>query len=220
MTRLEIITRFREENPEITSRVVTDAVLNTWCLVANQEICARARLIVNDGTFAAVENEDAYDLNSRLTNFFDIDEIPGGGVSIIDDDSLEKRLIKTTIAELDDKSSSWRTSASARPRYFYRRGKYIHLYPIPNDTIATIHVYYVQIPDDFDDDAETPYNQLTHLEPFHYGIVKYLTWRAKSKVGKPEDAARAMTEYDAYIQWIKKEVGGGKYGPVYFRRKA
>jgi hypothetical protein len=219
MTRTEIIARFREENPEITDRVITDAVIRSWCVVGNQEICARARLIVHDQTFDATEDEDAYDLTNKLTRFFDIDEFPGGGVSRIDSDENERRLKKKSIAELDDMSSSWRTADSGTPRYYYRRGKYLHLYPAPDDSIDSIHVYFVQIAEDFDDDNKTPYNQLTHLEPFHYGIVKYLTWRAKAKVGKPADAAVAMTEYLDYIKWIKTEIGGGKHGPIFLRPK-
>lgn len=219
MTRSEILEKFREESPEITDRVITDAVLNTWCIIGNQEICARARLIVSDGTITVVEDEDQYDLTADLTKFFDIDENPGGGVAYINTSSLEKRIKKVSIAELDDISSGWRTASSNVPKYYYRRGKYLHLYPKPDSTISSLHVYFVAIADDFDDDVKTPYNQLPHLEPFHYGIVKYLTWRAKSKVGKREDAAAAMTEYLAYIDWIKKEIGGGKYGPIYYRPK-
>lgn len=219
MTRLEIIDRFRQENPEITDRVITDAALNSWCLVGNQEICARARLIVSDDTFDAVEDEDSYDLTNELTDFYDIDELPGGGVAYIDTDSNEKRIVKKSIAELDDLSSSWRTADSGTPKYYYRRGQYLHLYPAPDDTIESIHVYFVQVAEDFDDDTKTPYNELTHLEPFHYGIVKYLALRAKAKVGKPQDSEIARTEYEEYIKWIKKEIGGGKHGPIFLRPK-
>lgn len=217
MTRLEVRERFRQECPEITDRVLTDAVLNTWCLVGNQEICARARLIVDDDTFSSIEDEDEYDLTNNLDKFFDIDENPGGGVSYIDTSDKEKRLTKKSIAELDDISSGWRTASSGTPRYYYRRGPKIHFYPAPDDTIDNFHVYFVAIANDFDDDTKTPYNQQTHLEPFHYGVVKYLVWRAKSKVGKPGEGKIALAEYLEYISWIKKEIGGGKYGPIYLR---
>ena len=219
MTREEIRDRFRQENPEITTRVISDAALNSWCIVGNQEICARARLIVSDAQFAVTEDEDAYNLTNLLTKFQDIDEVPGGGVARLDTDDKEKRLKKASIAELDDKYSAWRTASSGTPRYYYRRGQFLHVYPAPDSSIEYLHVYFVAIADDFDDDAKTPYNQLEHLEPFHYGIVKYLEWRAKGKIGKPKDAATARDEYLAYIQWIIKSVGGGKNSVIYLRPK-
>jgi len=217
VNREEIRARFREENPEITDRVITDPVLYSWCIVGDQEICARARLIVSDDSFDAVEDEDSYNLTSELDKFFDIDEIPGGGVAYVDTSDKEKRIYPKSIAELDDMSRSWRTANSGTPKYYYRRGRFLKTYPAPDDTISSFHVYFVAISDPFDDDNKTPYNQLTHLEPFHYGVVKYLTWRAKSKIGKREDAATAMAEYMDYIKWIKKEVGGGKNSAIYLR---
>lgn len=218
MTRSEIISRFREECPEITSRVVTNSVLNSWCIEGNKNVCTKARLIVSDGTFGLIDDEDAYDLTVNLTSFFDIDDLPGGGVSIIDTDSKEKRLEMKSIAELDDMSSSWRTASSSKPRYYYRRGKYLHLYPTPDTSVvSTAHVYFVQIPEDFDDDNKTPFNEQTHLAPFHYSIVLYLIWRGKGKVGKREDAQKAMIEYNDYVKWIKREVWGSKHGPIFFR---
>jgi len=219
MTREEIRDRFRQENPELTTRVVTDAALNSWCIVGNQEICARARLIVDDEVITLTEDEDEYNLTNLLTRFYDIDENPGGGVSRIDTDDKEKRIKKVSIAELDDLSSSWRTASSGTPKRYYRRGQFMHFQPAPDSTVDEAHIYFVAIADDFDDDSKTPYNQLEHLEPFHYGIVKYLEWRAKGKVGKPKDAATARDEYLAYIQWIIKSVGGGKNSVIYLRPK-
>lgn len=220
MTRLEIITRFREECPEITDRVISDAVLNSWCIVGNQEICARARLIVTTTpeVINAVASQEMYDL-SAITNFYDVDKYPGGGIRRVDTSGNKKRLVEKSIAELDDMSSSWRTASAGTPRYYYRRGKYFGVYPTPDSTIDYFEVDAVLIADDFNNDTITPYNQLQHLEPFHYGLVKYLVWRAKGKVGKPQDAATAMAEYLDYIKWIVREIGGGKYNVIYYRPK-
>ena len=218
MTRSEIITKFREENPEITDRVLTDSVLNSWCIIGNQEICARTRLIVTTTAevINSVTGQEKYDLTT-ISKFFDIDEYPGGGIRRVATSGTKKRLIKKSISELDDMSSSWRTASSGTPRYYYRRGQYFGVYPKPDSTNDYFEVDAVLIADDFDDDAKTPYNQLLHLKPFHYGIVKYLAWRAKAKVGKPQDAATAMAEYLDYLKWITKEIGGGKYNVIYLR---
>lgn len=216
MTRTEIIERFRQENPEITANVVSDANLRSWLVIGDKETCAKARLLVSNDTIDTITGQAGYDL-TELTNFYDIDENPGGGVSIVDDDGREKRLTKRSKSELDDSNPSWRTEASGTPKDYYRRGKYMYLRPSPSASMDFINIDYIAISDDFNDDNATPFNQLTHLEPFHYSLVLYLRMRAKSKVGKPEDAQTAMAEYDAYIKWMRKEIGGGKYGPISFR---
>ena len=51
MTRAEIIDNFRTENPDITDRVITDALLDVWCKQGDKTICAITRCIVDqDGT--------------------------------------------------------------------------------------------------------------------------------------------------------------------------
>lgn len=213
MNRTEIIDSFRVQNPEITDRVISDAQLAVWCEEGDKEVCARTRCIVADEIWDAVEDTDSYDLTVHISKFYDIDEYPGGGVSY--DDS---RLVKTTIAELDQLTPSWRTADSGTPKKYYRRGKYLH-FNKPTDGTSEIHVYAVLISDDFDSDNKTPYNQLTYLEPFHPALVRYLTMRAKAKVGKPQDAKQAETEYQTYINWMKTELSGGKRGPIYFQPK-
>ena len=118
MTRTEIIENFRVTNPEITDRVISDAELATFCKEGDKEVCARTRCIVGDETWDAVEDNDNYDLTTYISKFYDIDEYPGGGVSYDDN-----RLKKTTIAELDQLTPSWRTNDSGTPTKYYRRGK-------------------------------------------------------------------------------------------------
>lgn len=211
MTRSEIVSQFREENPEITSRVITDTVLNSWLLFGDKDFCSRTRCIVDqDGTtISTTEDDQYYDLTSEITSFFDIDEYPGGGVTYND-----KRLTMTTIAELDRESPNWRSRDNGTPKKYYRRGPYMYLdRPVGSDEYD-IKVYAVLKSNDFDSDV-APYNELTHLEPFHYGLVKWLKWKAKEKIGKRQDAIKAQAEYVDYTKWVKLELGGGKYGPIY-----
>lgn len=215
MTRLEIETRFREENPEITANVVSAATLHSWCLQGDKEICAKARLIVETDDITAVEDQAHYDLTG-LSKFFDIDEYPGGGVSVVTS-TTEKRLTKTTKAQLDSEVPNWRLASSGTPKKYFRRGKYMYTYPSPDSTITGFNLDFIQISDDFNNDNILPYNQLSYLEPFHPAMVFYLTWRAKAKVGKPEEASGAKMAYDNYVLWMKKEIGGGKYGSIEFR---
>lgn len=216
MTREDIINRFRQENPEITDRVITDAVLNSWCIIGNQEICARARLIVDqDGTTIETnEDEQYWDLTNEIDKFYSIDEYPGGGVTYND-----KRLTKTTMAKLDSESPNWRSRSSGTPKEYYIRGKYLYLDRPIDSNEYDIKIYSCLIADDFDDDAKTPYNQITMYEPYHPGLIFYLQWRAKAKIGKPEERNTAKQEFIDYANWIKREVGGMKYGQIYFQPK-
>lgn len=216
MNRLEIEQRFRDENPEITINVISAATLHSWCLEGDKEICAKARLLVDTGSIAAVEDQSTYDLSNLLTKFYDIDRIPGGGVSRVDTSGREKRLEETSKSALDNESPSWRTASSGTPKKIFRRGKDMIVYPPPDDSIDSFNVDFIAISDDFDNDSKTPYNELSYLEPFHPALVFYLTWRAKSKIGKADEAATAKLAYDMYVQWMKKEVGGGKSGPIEF----
>lgn len=216
MTRSEIIQRFRDESPELTANVISNSTLNSWLLVGDKEICAKARLIVDSDSINAVSGTSAYDLTT-IDKFYDIDENPGGGVTRIDTSAIEKRLVKSTKSLLDDESPSWRTASSGTPKKYYRRGKYINFYPKPDSSIDYFNIDYVAISDDFDGDSKTPYNELSYLEPFHPALIFYLNWRAKAKIGKPEEATSAMNAYMAYITWMIREIGGGKYGAIEFR---
>jgi len=215
MTRNEIIEAFRDENPTIDKRVVSDAVLYDWCKVGDKIICALTRCIVTDVAFDSVVTTSVYntryDLSHEIDKFYDIDDFPGGGVSY-DDDPLEK----TTVAELDELTPNWRTNSAGTPDKYYRRGKWLY-FNCPVSTAAKeIRVYAVLVSDDFDNDSKTPYNELSYLEPFHNGINKYLQWQAKIKTRETQDAATAKAEFYDYATWMKKMIGGNKFGPIRF----
>lgn len=213
MTLSEIIQLFRAENPEITSQVVSDVLLKLWAKQGDKEMCSLTRCIVGDATFSSVASSSVYDtkydLENNIDNFFDIDDFPGGGVSFDDEP-----LIKTTVAELDKEDPSWRTRSAGTPEKWYRRGKFLYFdYPVSTADLE-IRVYTVLVSDDFVGDDTTPYNQLTHLEPYHYGINKYLQWKAKAKVGKPNEAQMARAEFFDYAKFMKSQIGGNKFGPT------
>lgn len=219
MTRTEIKQMFRDENPEITTTVISDTTLNTWCSQANIDMACRSRLIPQNTAWAMVASTAQYDLTSRITSFYDVDEYPGGGVVAYSSSTVYKVLKKTSPAELNIIKPGWRQLSAGQPTHYYRRGQYLNLVPKPDSTY-NLEVYSVLLPDAWSSDSVEPFNALTHLKPFHYGIVHYLTWRAKAKVGKLEEAKTARMLYDEYVLWTKNEIGGGKYSKIYFQPPA
>lgn len=211
MTLSDIIANFRLECPEINDRVISDTLLKTWAKQADKEVCAVTRCIVSDYAFDSVANSSVYltryDLSSQINNFYDIDDFPGGGVSFND-----VPLDKTTVSELDNEDSTWRTRSAGTPEKYYRRGKYLYFdYPILTAGLE-IRVYCVLTSDDFIGDDSTPYNGLEYLSPYHYAIVKYLVWKAKSN--KPIEAITAKKEYDDYLIFMKHQIGGNKFSQI------
>ena len=212
MNRGDIIERFRQENPEITTNVASDAVLQSWCEIGNAETAVRARLIKGSTTFAATADEETYNLVSRISKFYDIDELPGGGVAYND-----KRLKLTTPAQLDAERPSWRTASSGTPNSYYRRNENIYLVVPPSGT-SDITIDAVLLADDLDDDSKEPFNGLANLKPFHYALVLYLKMRAfGGKVKKKDTSMTAKEEYEDYIDWIKKENQRGIYQEIKIR---
>ena len=122
MTRADLRTLFRLENPEMPANVISDAALNTYLLQGDKDFCARTRCIIDQAGFTYTPNpgDIFFDLTT-IPNFADIDEYPGGGVAY-----NNKRLTKTTIAELDKNFSMWRTRDSGTPKQYFRRGQFLY----------------------------------------------------------------------------------------------
>jgi len=175
--------------------------------------CIRKNLPETIGT---TEDEQYWDLTSEITNFYDIDEYPGGGVYY-----NNKALKKTTIAELNMRSSTWLDRGSGTPKKYFRRSAYLWVDRPIDSNEYDIKVYAVLKPNDFDSDADEPYNELSYLEPFHYGgIGRYLMWQAKLKLRKFEEAAIAQKEFLSYCGRMKKQLSGGLYGPISIRNRS
>lgn len=208
MDREAIRDQFRQENPEITDRVLDDTQLNAWLLIGNLEFATKARIITSENTITTTIGEDSYSLTTEIDSFFDIDEFPGGGVAF-----NGKRIEHTTRSRLDSRRSAWRSYADGTPRSYYRFNEFLKLDRGP-ETAHDVTVDAILKPDSLNDDGKTPFNQLTYLEPFHYGLVLYLTMRAKGKEGKVEEFTKAIMQYESYIKWTKKEVQGGKISKI------
>ena len=211
MTRSEIVQRFRDQNPEIPSRVISDTVLHSWLADGDKEFCAETRCIVDQGTTIETEEDEQYwDLAAEISNFYDIDKTSASGVTY-----NGKALKYISMSELDVESLNWRARDSGTPTSWFRRGTYLWVdRPIDSEE-DDIVVYSCLISNDWVTDI-APYNALSYLEPFSPAMILYLTKRAKAKVGKPEEAAAAAQEYGIYMAWAKKQLGGMRFGAIRF----
>lgn len=213
MTRAELRTRFRNENPEITDRVISDAVLSAWMIVGNLEICTITRCIVSNAlqNIQSVDGQAYYDLET-ITNFLDIDDMPGGGV-YYEDNPLKK----ASPGEMNLLTKNWRAADEGTPTKWWRRGKYLWLYPTPDTSAEDIDIECILKPNSWTSDVEGPFNNLGHLESYHDGISKYLQWRCKEKIGKLEEAQKCKKDYIDYVQWMKKMVSGYSKSAIFFK---
>ena len=218
MIMSDIIQRFRDENPEIDQNVIPDGTLQSWLLVGDQEVCMDQRLItIENVQIPAITNENTYLLTSTNPLFFDINESYGGGLVYYNTSGSYKRIYPKTKAWLDNNNSQWRTASAGTPRYYYRSGSNIVVYPTPDSTILYFNVDLVLLSNPFNNLNIMPYNQIPYLAPFHYALCLYLQWRAKIKVGKDEDGITAYKLYQQYLQWMRKTIQGGRQGEIEFR---
>jgi len=211
MTKQEIMDRFRQENPEITTRVISNSVLEAWAEVGELEIATFTRCIRKKISFTSIVDEDSYDLSAQEPLFFDIDEFPGGGIIY-----NNKRLVHTTFAILDEERANWRSQSSGTPYDYVRFNESIML-GRKASSAQTILAYLVVRSNAFNSNSAEPFNEFEHLLPFHYSIVLYLTKRAKGKIGKDKDVKSAMAEYAAYIKWMKSLINRGIFNEIKMR---
>lgn len=205
MIRSEIRTKFREENPEVTEKVASDATLNSWMFTADKEISALTRCIVSNESeiIDSIVEAQFYDL-STISKFYDIDDFPGGGVYYNDEP-----VTKGNPSELNRIRRNWKSDSSSDTiSKWWRRGKYIWFDKKTKTADLEIAIDCVYISSDFNGDSDMPFNNLNHLIPFHDSISKYLQWRIKQKLNKQDEAKIAKADYLSYVKWMKSEVSG------------
>ena len=218
MLMSDIIQRFRDENPELDQSTIPDATLQSFLLIGDQEVCMDQRLVtIENVNIPVIAGQNTYSLTALNSLFFDINESYGGGLVYYNTSGYYKRVYPQTKAWLDNNYSQWRTAQTGVPRWYYRSGSNIVVYPTPDSTVSYMNVDLVLLSNPFTQLNQTPYNQIPYLAPFHYALVVYLQWRAKIKIGKDEEGKAAYALYQQYLQWMRKTLQGGRYGTIEFR---
>lgn len=146
----------------------------------------------------SVAEQMEYDL-SVVTGFLDIDK--KGGVTY---DGM--RLDPVTTDELDSTKLNWRAASSSTPKYYYRSGLTIGLYPKPNVASKVIGVHCFYLPTDMSGLTDEPFDKKIHLIPYHDVPLLYSIGLAKFSKGQFATKEQALAEYIARVNAMKAEI--------------
>lgn len=207
MTRQEIRERFRQENPDITDRTISDTVLNDWINLGQEEMAAETQFLVEDLAFTTVSTQLSYDLTTLSSKFYNIDDKSSG---VFYDN---KFLVPSSPAELANSNKRFKENTAGEPKAWYRRQNTITLDKYP-ESAKELLVPCVLLPNDMTSDSDIPFNGLLYLSPVHYGLVAYLTMKAKGKLDKKEAMSIAQQEYMTYVQKGRNLVTSNRKGAV------
>lgn len=86
-----------------------------------------------------------------------------------------QRLVGRTLAGLDNEIPSWESTSAGIPRYYYRRGNNIGLYPAPSVTLATsgaLKIDYFQKATAMTSDSDTIFNGDASLADYANVIIE------------------------------------------------
>jgi hypothetical protein len=208
MTRQEIRERFRQENPDITLRTIDDATLNLWIDEGQMDMASTCKFIVDDLTFTTSASVLSYDLSTLSDRFFTIDDKTSG---IFYDDEL---LLQASAAQLANKDRKFKQNTTGTPKYWYRRKNIIYLDKYPQAS-KTLVIPCVLFTNDITSDSDIPFDSLAYLSPIHYGLVAYLSWNAKVKLGKKDEASLSFQKYQLYLEKGKQLIDANRLGTVY-----
>lgn len=73
-------------------------------------------------------------------------------------------------------------------------------------TIRNLLLATIEKPVKMENNTDDPFNGLTHLEPYHEGILKYAQWKTKPIINLKWDAAKGETEYLEFVKKMKEEL--------------
>ena len=219
MTLAQLRARFRLD-PSLTSITVipvadADILLNEGALDMNR----KAGILRVSGTFNTVIDQQTYILSGAspvLTNFMDIDWETGGLIY-----TQSSGVVKTqpnhfkVVSEswLDLHRPGWQTAtASDTPDSVYLSynsagGLVLGQHPKPSTTTPSWKVYFISRGVDMAAAGDYPWvpaTQLTHLEPFHKGIVYYALWQTHLlKTFRDKEAQKYLELYVDQVEQAK-----------------
>ncbi len=198
MTLLNLKVSFHALVSEFPWETSDVALVIGWFNDGQKDVARKTKCLKKYSYTPSVKDQQEYDL-STLTGFLEIDR--QGGVTY---DGL--RLDPVTIDELDFTKAKWRNADSGTPKYYYKRGKYIGLYPKPSETGKSIGVYCSYMPTDMANSGDQPFDGVVEFVPYHDLPLLYAIGLAKFGKGQFATKELALAEYTARMTAMKNEL--------------
>lgn len=193
----------RREWPE-DARLFTPSLLKQWINNAYQELDRRLRWTRCEYPFDVVENQHRYIIPSRVREWL--------LVEYQDDNGNRHKLQHLSLEEWGTKFNS--TGVTGRPTHYVHHGDKLHLYPTPDDTVATVTIYGCMEPYELTGDDDKP-GFPAHLHDY---IVHLATARAYRFMGHPQIALNIEGFVDSHVQEERREAAierGGSGGIIH-----
>jgi len=178
-----------------TRRRFPDARVNAFLNEGQRQIVLEARPILKSSNFELVAGTTWYSLPS---DFLQLNRV-----------TRDYYTLPETTPDALDRTSRWEETGASATHYlvdFSSRTK-IRLYPWPesSSSTGTVRYQYWAQATDMSADADTPFNGIAELTPYHYVIAYFAAAKMSAIDGKTGLAALYLGEFRAGIERIKSE---------------
>jgi hypothetical protein len=178
-----------------TRRRFSDTRLNAFINEAQRQTVTESRPILRSTQIELVVGTTFYSLPS---DFLQVNRV-----------TLDYDTLYELTPEANDKTSRWETTASEPTHYFinFSSRTKIGFYPWPDSvsSTGTVRVEYFAQTTDMSADSDQPYNAITELIPYHYGLAYFAAARMSAVDGKVGLATLYFAEFRATIDRMKSE---------------
>ncbi len=198
--------------PSAKSKRITPASLILAINEVVKDINVRMRLLREESKFPTIASQYKYDLSDSSETVERFAKIDKSGLywnqNTVDNVNWQ-RLYPRSIKKLDQDFQHWRDLAPGIPIYYFKRGKYLNLYPTPTDDLANgLWLYFIQTPIPMSSNSDFPFGNTIEIPEYQIltdVIVKGVEWWLKPMVGKKEEQMGVFQEYIALIE-IKRRI--------------
>ncbi len=184
-------------------------------LVINEvvkDMNVRMRILREESKFSTIASQYKYDLSNAsetVTRFAKIDKSGLYWNQNTVDNVNWQRLYPRSIKRLDQDFQHWRDLAPGIPQYYFKRGRYLNLYPTPTDDLVNgLWLYFIQVPIPMSSNSDFPFGNTVEIPEYQIltdVIIKGVEWWLLPMTGGKEKQPATFQEYLALIE-IKKSM--------------
>lgn len=164
------------------------------------EFVKLTRCLPKEANINVTAGNPTYSLISNVPDFLEMREEGVWHYRTVSNTSTWERLAPTTVRELDQRFSNWRTqSASDTIRYYWEDGDTIGLFYTPSTAVTGgLKVYYYAMPSDMSSATDYPFTgnvRSTRLGNYEKALLVYYEYRALGILGYKDDATNKQREF-------------------------